>query len=246
MKKSFLFLVIGVLLPSGFSVAHAEDVRPCSVYPASVTPECVAENLAYEKQRQEAYEAQQRAAQEEAKRAEAANTQKQFEESGSRACSVYPASLTQECVAENLAYEQGRQAEYLAEQKARQEAAKKAAEEKAQKEYIANGSRPCSLYPASITPECVTENLKFEDNRKITNDLTQKLKSLNSVVTASKLALPASNKIIEKYSVTTPKVCKVSGNTVVKLKNGVCEIKVSYVTDQKFTVEESKKFTFKK
>ena len=246
MKKLTLFLLISLLANLNISLANAEDPRPCSVFPASVTPECVAENLAYEKQRQEAYEAQQKAAQEEAKRAEAANTQKQFEESGSRACSVYPASLTPECVAENLAYEQGRQAEHLAEQKAKQEAAKKAAEEQAQKDYIANGSRPCSLYPASITPECVKENLKFEDNRKITNELTQKLKLLNTVVTANKIALPASNKIIEKYSVATPKVCKVSGNSVIKLKNGVCEIKVSYVTDQKFTVEESKKITFKK
>jgi hypothetical protein len=303
MKKFLFVLFVSLLVNGSASISHADDSRPCSVYPASVTPECVAENLAFEQQRQANYEAQQRAAQEEAKRAEEANTQRQFEENGSRACSVYPASVTPECVAENLIYEAQRQAAYEAERIARNEASKKAEQEQAQLDYVANGSRPCSLYPASVTPECVAENLiyeaqrqatyeaqqranqeaakkaeeaskqkqfeengsrpcslypastttkciaenlKFEGNRKVTDELSNKLKAINTQSSANKVGLPISNKIVEKYQVSTPKICKISGNSVVRLKNGNCEIKVTYVTDQNFKVETTKKITFKK
>jgi len=244
--KKFLFLTLLALsINVNTSVTHAEDARPCSVYPASVTPECVAENLAFEAQRQAAYEAQQRAGQEAAKRAEEANTQKQFEESGSRACSVYPASLTKECIAENLAYEQGRAKEYEAERLAQQEAAKLAAEEQAKRDFIANGSRPCSVAPASTTPKCIAENLKFEGNRIITDELSNKLKAISEQSAKNKVALPVSSKIVEKYQASTPKICKVVGNSVVRIKSGNCELKVSYITDQNFKVETTKKIIFK-
>jgi hypothetical protein len=245
MKKLLFLSLLALSVNVNTSVSHAEDSRPCSVYPASVTPECVAENLAYEAQRQAAYEAQQKAAQEAAKKAEEANTQKQFEESGSRACSVYPASLTKECIAENLAYEQGKVKEYEAEKLAQQEAAKLAAEEQAKKDFIANGSRPCSVAPASTTQKCIAENLKFEGNRKLTDELSNKLKAINTQSTNNKVALPVSNKIVEKYQAATPKICKVVGNTVVRIKSGNCELKVSFITDQNFKVETTKKITFK-
>lgn len=246
MKKFLFVLFVSLLLTGSTSISHADDSRPCSVFPASVTPECVAENLAFEQQRQANYEAQQRAAQEAAKRAEEANTQRQFEENGSRACSVYPASVTPDCVAENLIYEAQRQAAYEAERIARNEASKKAEQEQAQLDYVANGSRPCSLYPASTTTKCIAENLKFEGNRKVTDELSSKLKAINTQSSANKVGLPISNKIVEKYQVSTPKICKISGNSVVRLKKGNCEIKVTYVTDQNFKVETTKKITFKK
>ena len=163
-----------------------------------------------------------------------------------RPCSVYPASVTPECVAENLAYEAQRQAAYQEQQKAAQEAAKKAEEENTQRQYVENGSRPCSLYPASVTPECVAENLVYEENRKVTDELTSKLKSITTQNSKAKVLLPVSNKIVEKYQVTTPKICKVVGNTVVRIKNGTCELKASFTTDQNVKVNTTKKIIFKK
>ena len=37
----------------------------------------------------------------------------------------------------------------------------------AKEDYIRNGSRPCSLFPASITAECASENLLYEKNKTI-------------------------------------------------------------------------------
>ena len=245
--RKILFFAISVIFSSSIiSIANAEDSRPCAIYPASVTPECVAENLAYEAQRQLAYQAEQKAKEEAVLKAAAEQAQKDYVANGSRPCSIYPASITPTCVAENLLYEQQRQAAYSEEQKAKELEALKAAELQAQKDYVANGSRPCSLYPASITPACAAENLKFEDNRKIVNELTSKLKAISTTSSATKLTLPASNLITEKYQVSTPKVCKVVGNTIIKIKNGICDIKVSYVTDQAIAVDSSKKIVFKK
>ena len=41
------------------------------------------------------------------------------------------------------------------------------AKEQAELDYIRNGSRPCSLFPASITAECASENLLYEKNKTI-------------------------------------------------------------------------------
>jgi hypothetical protein len=37
----------------------------------------------------------------------------------------------------------------------------------AQDDYIRNGSRPCSVFPASTTPECAAANLKYEEIKKV-------------------------------------------------------------------------------
>jgi hypothetical protein len=141
--------------------------RACTLFPASVTPECVAENLEYEKARQSADAAQriqdvidaETRAQEQAAREYIAN--------GSRPCSLFPASITPACVAENLEYEKERQGIYAKKQLEELEKAIKAEAQAQKEQYIRNGSRPCSLFPAAITPECVAENLEYEEIRKV-------------------------------------------------------------------------------
>ena len=145
----------------------ANGSRPCSLFPASVTPECVAENLEYEKTRQSAY-AEQRA--QDVLDAEArAREQAELDyiANGSRPCSLFPASITPACVAENLEYEKERQRVYEKKQLEELEKAIKAEAQAQKEQYIRNGSRPCSLFPAAITPECVAENLEYEEIRKV-------------------------------------------------------------------------------
>lgn len=145
----------------------ANGSRPCSVYPASITPECAAENLAFEKNKQAAADEQRIADLEKANEAAKAQAELEYIRNGSRPCTLYPASITPACVAENLEYETKRQVAALAQSKADQLAAEKRALKQAKDDYIRNGSRPCSIYPASITPECATENLKFEEIKRI-------------------------------------------------------------------------------
>jgi hypothetical protein len=82
-------------------------------------------------------------------------------------CGDYAESTTPACIAENLADAAAKRAaeiQKLAQDKLKVEEAAKA---NAEKDYIANGSRPCSLYPASITPACVSENLIYEEAKKL-------------------------------------------------------------------------------
>ena len=143
----------------------------CRDFPESVTPECVAQNLAEEQIRQVEAEAQRVRDIAAAERAAAENAQRQYEANGSRPCTLFPASITPECAAENLIYEAQRQAVAEVQRGLDMAAAEKAAVDQAEREYIANGSRPCTLYPASITTECAAENLKFA---KIEQGLTAK------------------------------------------------------------------------
>ncbi len=153
--------------------ANAEDQyvangsRPCSVFPASITPECVAQNLDFEKTKQE---------QDTVKRAQdlidaEARAREQAERdyiaNGSRPCSLYPASITPACISENLDYEKERQGIYEKKELEELEKAIKAEAAEQKADFIRNGSRPCSLYPASVTPECVTENLDYEEVKKV-------------------------------------------------------------------------------
>jgi len=82
-------------------------------------------------------------------------------------CGDYAESTTPACISENLADAAAKRAAEI--QKFAQDklAAEEAAKANAEKDYIANGSRPCSLYPASITPACVSENLIYEEAKKV-------------------------------------------------------------------------------
>ena len=144
----------------------ANGSRPCSVFPASVSPECVAENLDYEKSRQidEAAKRAQDLVDADTRAKEQA--EQQYIANGSRPCSLYPASITPACISENLEYEKERQGIYTKKQIEDLEKAIKAEAAQQKAEYIRNGSRPCSLYPASVTPACVASNLEYEEIRK--------------------------------------------------------------------------------
>jgi hypothetical protein len=140
----------------------------CRDYPESVTDACISQNLAEEQARQAEY--QQRAAQEllDAQRRAEQAQQEQFVANGSRSCSLPENASSPSCVIENLAYEQQRQAQ----EKARLEQihidAKKAEEENTYKNWMADGGRACAVAPASLTPECIAENLVFEQKRQET------------------------------------------------------------------------------
>ena len=145
----------------------ANGSRPCSVYPASITPACAAQNLDYEAGRAAAAAEQQVKDKIKVEEAAKANAELQFIANGSRSCSVYPASITPECSAENLAYETRRQVAAAAKFQEDIIEAEQKALKQAQDDYIRNGSRPCSVYPASTTPECATANLQFEEVKKV-------------------------------------------------------------------------------
>jgi peroxiredoxin len=145
----------------------ANGSRPCSVFPASISPECVAQNLDYEKSRQEAEVAKRAQDQIDAQERAKEEAELQYIANGSRPCSLYPASITPACISENLDYEKERQGIYAKKQLEDLEKAIKAEAAQQKAEYIRNGSRPCSLYPASVTPACVEENLNYEEIKKV-------------------------------------------------------------------------------
>jgi len=145
----------------------ANGSRPCSVYPASITPACAAQNLDYEAGRQAAAAEQQVKDQIKVEEAAKANAELQYIANGSRPCSVYPASITAACAAENLEYETKKQIAAAAKSVADQVEAEQKALKQAQDDYIRNGSRPCSVFPASTTPECAAANLQFEEVKKV-------------------------------------------------------------------------------
>jgi 23S rRNA pseudoU1915 N3-methylase RlmH len=142
----------------------ANGSRPCTLYPASITPECEAENMRFQTERQAA----EKAAMEQKVIDDAkANFERDYIANGSRPCTLYPASITPECVAENLLDAAKKTAALQAKQVQDQKDAEARALKQAKDDYIRNGSRPCSIYPASITPECAVENLKFEEIKKV-------------------------------------------------------------------------------
>ena len=145
----------------------ANGSRPCSVYPASITAACAAENLSYEASKQIDYEAKRIKDLQEAEERAKENAELQYIANGSRPCSVYPASITAACAAENLEYETKRQIASAAKAEADQIEAEERALKQAKDDYIRNGSRPCSVFPASTTPECAQANLKFEEIKKV-------------------------------------------------------------------------------
>jgi len=145
----------------------ANGSRPCSVYPASITPACAAQNLDYEASKQVAAAEQQVKDQIKVEEAAKANAELQYIANGSRPCSVYPASITPACAAENLEYETKKQIAAAAKSVANQVEAEQKALKQAQDDYIRNGSRPCSVFPASTTPECAAANLQFEEVKKV-------------------------------------------------------------------------------
>ena len=145
----------------------ASGSRPCSVYPASITPECAAQNLDYEASKRVAAAEQQVKDQIKAEDAAKASAEIEYIRNGSRPCALYPASITPECSAENLAYETKKQVAAAAKFQEDIIEAEQKALKQAKDDYIRNGSRPCSLFPASTTPECAAANLKFEEIKKV-------------------------------------------------------------------------------
>ena len=146
---------------------EASGSRPCSLYPASITAACAAENLDYEKSKQVATEEQRVKDQIKADEAAKANAELDYIANGSRPCTLYPASITAACAAENLEYETKRQIAAVAKFEADQIEAEQKALKQAKDDYIRNGSRPCSVFPASTTPECAAANLKYEEIKKV-------------------------------------------------------------------------------
>ena len=145
----------------------ANGSRPCSVYPASITPACVAENLIDAAKKSVAMDEKAIADQKDVEAKAKAQAELDYIASGSRPCSLYPASITAACAAENLEYETKRQLAAAAKFEADQIEAEQKALKQAKDDYIRNGSRPCSVFPASTTAECAEANLKYEEIKKV-------------------------------------------------------------------------------
>ena len=156
------------LLSTGFVFTSAPVANAgCRDYPESVTPACAAQNLAEEQARQAADVAKRAQDLIDAENRAKAQAAQEYVANGSRPCSVYPASITAACAAENLEYETKRQIASAAKAEADQIEAEERALKQAKDDYIRNGSRPCSVFPASTTPECAQANLKFEEIKKV-------------------------------------------------------------------------------
>lgn len=141
----------------------AEGSRGCALYPESITPACIAENLAHEQARQEAYKAKQAQEQIDAKKREEENTYKNWMADGGRACALYPASITPECEAENLAFEQKRQEAYAAKMAQSLLDAQALAEYEQKRQLEAAGGRVCVLYPEAATAGCIAETKAYNE-----------------------------------------------------------------------------------
>ena len=133
----------------------------------AMTPQCVAENNATADALRVAAEAKAIQDQKDVEARAKAQAELDYIANGSRPCTLYPASITPACAAENLEYETKRQLANAAKFEADQLEAEAKALRQAKDDYIRNGSRPCTLYPASVTAECAAENLKFEEIKKI-------------------------------------------------------------------------------
>ena len=145
----------------------ANGSRPCTLYPASITPACVAENLIDAAKKTAAMDEKAIADQKDVEAKAKAQAELDYIANGSRPCTLYPASITAACAAENLEYETKRQIASAAKAEADQLEAEERALKQAKDDYIRNGSRPCSVFPASTTPECAAANLKFEEIKKV-------------------------------------------------------------------------------
>jgi hypothetical protein len=145
----------------------ANGSRPCTLYPASITPACVAENLVDAAKKTAAMEEKMIQDQKDVEARAKENAELQYIANGSRPCTLYPASITPECSAENLAYETKRQVAAAAKFQEDMIEAERKALKQANDDYIRNGSRPCSVFPASTTPECAAANLKYEEIKKV-------------------------------------------------------------------------------
>jgi hypothetical protein len=163
-----LVSLVASLLSTGFVFTSAPVANAgCRDYPESITPGCVAQNLAEEQARQAADVAKRAQDLIDAENRAKEQAAQQYAAEGSRPCSVYPASITAACVTENLEYEAKRQIASAAKAEADQIEAEQKALKQAQDDYIRNGSRPCSVFPASTTPECAAANLQFEEIKKV-------------------------------------------------------------------------------
>jgi hypothetical protein len=167
LKAAISGSVVGIFATSLLIGISQPAFAGCRDFPESITPECVAQNLAEERSRQDAATAQQAQGLRDAEARAREQAEREYIANGSRPCSLFPASITPECAAENLEYEKERQSISEKKQIEALEKAIKAEAEQQRVEYIRNGSRPCTLFPASITPECAAENLEYEEIRKI-------------------------------------------------------------------------------
>lgn len=158
-------LLLSVITP--IFIATPSATAGCRDYPESITPGCVAQNLAEEQARQVADQILREQQLLEAEKRAQEQAQRDYEASGSRPCSLYPASITAACAAENLDYEKSKQVAAEEQWAKDQIKADEAAKANAELDYIANGSRPCTLYPASITAACAAENLEYETKKQI-------------------------------------------------------------------------------
>ena len=163
-----LLSLLASLLSSWFLITSTPVANAgCRDFPESVTPACAAQNLAEEQTRQAAAAEQQVKDKIKVEEAAKANAELEYIRNGSRPCSVYPASITATCAAENLEYETKRQVAAAAKFQEDIIENEQKALKQAQDDYIRNGSRPCSVFPASTTTECAAANLQFEEVKKV-------------------------------------------------------------------------------
>jgi len=139
-------VILAVLAPIFLIIQVTPANASCRDYPESVTPACVAQNLAEQQAYQAAEEARLAKQIADAEKRAQDQAQEDFIRNGSRPCSLYPASITAECAAANLAYEETKKIEIAALTEAR---------ETSTKSLITTKDENGSLLVASNIPEGV-------------------------------------------------------------------------------------------
>ena len=172
--KLVLASILLSAIPTGFLITQSQPANAACGFingvwshELAMTPACVAENNAIADALKAANEAKMIQDQKDVEARAKENAEKDYIANGSRPCTLYPASITPECSAENLAYETKRQVAAAAKFQEDMIEAERKALKQANDDYIRNGSRPCSVFPASITPECAAANLKYEEIKKV-------------------------------------------------------------------------------
>jgi rRNA processing protein Gar1 len=146
-----------------YGVDNTKFIPGCREITNSSKSECIAQNLTEEKLRAKAYaeNATQNAL--DAKELEKYSIARQALVPNGRICTLYPEASTPGCIAEINAYN-ARLIDSIGKEAASLEISKQELIiTKSKLDYLVNGRPECTTYPASLKPECVTENAKYAD-----------------------------------------------------------------------------------
>ena len=257
MKRRLKFATLALILLSLSFPGIQSAQAGCRDYPDSVTPECVAQNLAEAAVLQEAYAAEQAARQVEAERAAIANAERDAQDRAATAA-VDAGLAADDCARSTNRYLQScldaqtakAAAENAATNAAEQDAALEVA--KIRPTLDVNGNvalnallKSSSLGAQDIANVLATSNLSDNDKTLLTS-YAQKLNAVKTTQRKKSFKLPLSDSLTEDFESTTPGICKVVDGIVKNFKPGTCKITLKFTTESGYEVQVVKKIVIRK